>query len=861
MERETQKSYYSIAKYTTYEILMDGQIASAGAHQARLIEKFKRNKNYIKNQFLALKIIFSLLLVFIPIIPLVTYLGFKSESSSYTINSISFLSSYLFVIYFGMTLLYTIMFGMVSTSSFMSGNSFKWLQTLPFSKKQIKKIGFMTLFRNIDVPLIILIAAFPIIMLIGTQNFLIFLASFLVSFLNTIFNFSLLIVIGEKLSFIFSESKGKSKRVNLLRTITMLGYFVMAFGSGMIFSVGFSAFDSFHTRFLINEPPTILNIILSLIPVFFATSYFITLSMAPTQFPIELLSSTLIGFTIFIFITWGVFKLAQRALRTTISTEIIIGETKKEDISVEITQQSTIMAYIRKDLVSATRDMQSFMFLFFPIFYPLILVFSMQGVIVTEVTSIEGVLILWSSIIGIYLIVPPMLIVGLLNLEESGSSIVASLPLLPRDQAKAKIILMFSIQGISLTFMTIILTLLTGSVLVFILFVVTLPIAWSLLLVMFELKIHFFGKIKYKYILEELHKENKIAKWIFMILIELALYLTLLFFGSLWIFTMGISRAMLTLLILGLIGLSLLIFTFTKMFPKERKIADYVTGGYIREHVNFGTISLIVLYFYFMYLVLPIESLIFVLTPNPPFFKFILFDFLIAFSLLFLLWLVIIPIGLKLPKRESYAQFSHTIGLSKFQPLWRNLTLGIGSLIILGLSTALFAGLLGRWVFDPDVVFSRPSVSTGLGWFIFIFMLRPGIWEEISFRGVILNLQLKKYSQLTSVLLNGILFGLFHYINLLGNPDLYTVSMQVIYASCLGIAFAYMYVKTKSLWPCMIAHYLIDSVGQIFLSGLFPNYTNLTLYFIFGIGVVPMILIIILTKLLSLNKRQEISIK
>ena len=119
MDKNSQKSYYSIAKFTTHEILMDGQIASAGAHQSRLLEKFKKNKNYINHQFLALKIVFSLLLVFIPIIPLITYLGFESESSSYTIGSISFLSSYLFAIYFGMTLLYTIMFGMVSTSSFM----------------------------------------------------------------------------------------------------------------------------------------------------------------------------------------------------------------------------------------------------------------------------------------------------------------------------------------------------------------------------------------------------------------------------------------------------------------------------------------------------------------------------------------------------------------------------------------------------------------------------------------------------------------------------------------------------------------------------------------------------------------------
>ena len=37
MEEKKQKSFYALAKYPTYENLMEGQIASAGAHQAKLI--------------------------------------------------------------------------------------------------------------------------------------------------------------------------------------------------------------------------------------------------------------------------------------------------------------------------------------------------------------------------------------------------------------------------------------------------------------------------------------------------------------------------------------------------------------------------------------------------------------------------------------------------------------------------------------------------------------------------------------------------------------------------------------------------------------------------------------------------------
>ena len=853
MDKSKKKSFYSLAKFTTHEILMDGQIASAGAHQSRLLEKFKKNKNYINHQFIALKVVFSFLFVVLPLVPLLTYFSIQEDIASYSINSISFISSFVFGIYFGMTFLYMLMFGMVSTSSFMSGNSFKWLQTLPFSKKEIRKIGFMTLFRNLDFPLIILIAAFPITMLIGTQNFLIFLTSLLVSILNIVFNFSLLIIIGEKLSFLFSESKSKSKRVNLVRIITMVSYFTIAFGSGMMFSMGVQSIDTFLTKFETSEPPTILNIILSLIPFVLAPAYFLTLSTLPNQVHLGILWSTLTGFMIFILVVWGLFRMAQRALRTTISTEIIVDTVEKKDIQVEIEHKSTIFAYIRKDLVSATRDMQSFMFLFFPIFYPLVLTFTLQGPIINEVTTLGGILILWSIIVGVFLFIPPMLVVGLLNLEESGSSVVASLPIIPRDQAKAKMILMMSIQGISLTFISILLTILTGSILVLILFGITLPIAWSLLLVMFELKIHFFGKMKYKYVLEELNKEHKIAKWVLMILIQVGMYIALLIIGSLLILTIGVLNTILVLLIVGLTGLSVLIFAFTRMFPKEEKIADYLTGGFLRDHVNVGTIVLLILYFIWFFLLYPLSPLINLLIVDLPFTVKLFIGFFIDFGFLALLWLVAVPIGLKLPKKESFRGFTHTIGLNRNDHSFRNLILVIGFIFVDFLFLILLTFLLGDLNFNHWYL--RNPTPLNRGWFLFIMMLIPGIWEEIAFRGVILNLQIEKFSKITAVIVNGVIFGLFHLVNLVWGADLYSTLLQVIYASCLGIGLAYLYMNTRSLIPCILIHYLLNSVGQIFYNGLFPNLFVESVFIIFGVGVLPMLIIIFLVKIFVKDKQ------
>ncbi|MFX1324262.1 MAG: hypothetical protein ACFE8N_04850, partial [Promethearchaeota archaeon] len=170
-------------------------------------------------------------------------------------------------------------------------------------------------------------------------------------------------------------------------------------------------------------------------------------------------------------------------------------------------------AYIRKDLVSSTRDIQSFMFIFFPIVYPVIMIFSMIGLFNELSFSIEVIMITWSILLIFYLIIPILLVVGFLNIEESGSSISASLPIIPRDQVKAKLYLMLSIQGISLILTSTILAFLISSLLVIVLFVTTLPIAWTFLLLMLALKVKFFGQMNYKYVIEEVNKRNKPGKW------------------------------------------------------------------------------------------------------------------------------------------------------------------------------------------------------------------------------------------------------------------------------------------------------------------------------------------------------------
>jgi membrane protease YdiL (CAAX protease family) len=78
---------------------------------------------------------------------------------------------------------------------------------------------------------------------------------------------------------------------------------------------------------------------------------------------------------------------------------------------------------------------------------------------------------------------------------------------------------------------------------------------------------------------------------------------------------------------------------------------------------------------------------------------------------------------------------------------------------------------------------------------LFLVAILPGICEELFFRGFLLHGIRKKYSDRVSIVLVGILFGIFH-------VDPY----RFLPVTLLGILFGYMVVKTGSIFTGMIAH-------------------------------------------------------
>lgn len=84
-----------------------------------------------------------------------------------------------------------------------------------------------------------------------------------------------------------------------------------------------------------------------------------------------------------------------------------------------------------------------------------------------------------------------------------------------------------------------------------------------------------------------------------------------------------------------------------------------------------------------------------------------------------------------------------------------------------------------------------------------IVILAP-ICEELLFRGVILRGFLKNYGPATSVIMTAVLFGVFHF-----NP------IQSVTAGILGLALGWMFVKTGSLWICILFHALYNGFSTL----------------------------------------------
>lgn len=89
------------------------------------------------------------------------------------------------------------------------------------------------------------------------------------------------------------------------------------------------------------------------------------------------------------------------------------------------------------------------------------------------------------------------------------------------------------------------------------------------------------------------------------------------------------------------------------------------------------------------------------------------------------------------------------------------------------------------------------------------YVLAIAVSEELYFRGIICNVW-KKSGYTKAVLISSALFGACHALQAMANPDLIQTILAICFAFFYGIAFAQIYLLTKSILPGIILHAFHD---------------------------------------------------
>ena len=96
--------------------------------------------------------------------------------------------------------------------------------------------------------------------------------------------------------------------------------------------------------------------------------------------------------------------------------------------------------------------------------------------------------------------------------------------------------------------------------------------------------------------------------------------------------------------------------------------------------------------------------------------------------------------------------------------------------------------------------------------FYIIFLISVGFLEEIIFRGFLFKM-MEKDNVKTAIIVSSVTFGIGHIINLFNGADILPTLMQIMYATAAGYLFVTIFYKSKSLWPCIITHILVNSLS------------------------------------------------
>ena len=278
----------------------------------------------------------------------------------------------------------------------------------------------------------------------------------------------------------------------------------------------------------------------------------------------------------------------------------------------------------------------------------------------------------------------------------------------------------------------------------------------------------------------------------------------------------------------------------------RRKIVDFFKESMVLSIfllIIYGVLLFEVIYplnsSYLFSLSLPVVGILFI-------------DFFIKFGSMAILCLILFPLLIRKLRSEldiNLNPFKKKDKMEQIQHRTKPFFLGTTCFLIQLISFLVFGFIFGTLSINFNPLLDQPYISSEIpiGWFLFVLALLPGIFEELLFREYIFRLQITKYSSKFTIISNGVLFSIFHIFGRINDP--FTEIIVMLFVSLpYGIALAYLRLSSNSVIPCIVIHYLTDSLFLFLLYGLFSfegDGSGLLLVFILGVTIMPSILIAI----------------
>jgi len=212
---------------------------------------------------------------------------------------------------------------------------------------------------------------------------------------------------------------------------------------------------------------------------------------------------------------------------------------------------------------------------------------------------------------------------------------------------------------------------------------------------------------------------------------------------------------------------------------------------------------------------------------------------------------VIVPFFLRIPEgRRTFMEYLDDIGLTRTRPFVRLLTLTLSCDLVLilcqGTGSLVYRLTEGKpltWEFIRRV-FDLSSALPPQSMLLFAQFFSS--FEEVAFRGVFLTMLLAKHAPRRAIVYSAIAFGVLHLPAVLTGQAIVLTLGQVVWAFLFGLFYGYLFIKSGSLLPPMIIHWL-SNVFQAPLTAYWqtaPVAVSAFYGVVFGYGLATLLLLL-----------------